>query len=54
MNMPIFFDDGGDNDKSLCEVKESVDFLASHFRVRLEAKGVAIPILQDEAEEAVK
>ena len=29
-----------DNDKLLCEVKESVDYLASHFRLPLEAKGV--------------
>ena len=46
--------DDDDNDKSLCEVKESVDYLASHFRLPLEAKGVVIATLQDEVEEAVE
>jgi len=46
--------DDDDDDKSLSEVKESVDFLASHFRVPLEAKGVVIATLQDEVEEAVE
>ena len=44
----------GDDDKSLSEVKESVDFIASHFRAPLEAKGVVIATLQDEIEEAVE
>jgi len=38
----INLSDDDDNDKSLYEVKESMDFLASHFSVPLEAKGVVI------------
>ncbi|XP_065918333.1 zinc finger protein 862-like [Dysidea avara] len=46
--------DDDDNDKSLCDVKESVDYLASHFRLPLDAKGVLIATLQDEIEDAVE
>ena len=34
-----------DDDQVLSEVKESVDYLASHFRIPLEAKGVVIASL---------
>ena len=43
-----------DDDQVLSEVKESVDYLASHFRIPLEAKGVVIASLQDEVEDAVE
>ena len=43
-----------DDDKALYEVKESVDYFASHFRIPLEAKGVVIAALQDEVEDAVE
>ena len=46
--------DDDDDDKSLCKVKESVDYLASHFRLPLEAKGIVIASLQDEVEDAVE
>ena len=47
-------DNDDDDDKALYEVKESVDYLASHFRIPLEAKGVVIAALQDEVEDAVE
>ena len=49
-------DETGDNsdDSSLAEVKESVDHLAAHFRLPLEAKGVSLATLQDEVEDAVE
>jgi len=31
-----------------------VDYLASHFRIPLEAKGVVVAALQDEVEDAVE
>ena len=37
-------DDDGD-DSSLVEIKESVDHIATHFRVPLEAKGVLLATL---------
>ena len=46
-------DDDGD-DSSLVEIKESVEHIATHFRVPLEAKGVSLATLQDEVEEAVE
>ena len=46
--------DDDDDDKSLCEVKESVDYLALHFRLPLEAKGIVIASLQDEVKDAVE
>ena len=43
-----------DSDCSLVEVKESVEYLAAHFRSPLEAKGVSVFTLQDEIEEIVE
>ena len=43
-----------DKDYSLAEVKESVEHIATHFRLPLEAKGVSLISLQDEIEEAVE
>lgn len=43
-----------DEDCSLAEVKESVEHIATHFRLPLEAKGVSLVSLQDEVEEAVE
>lgn len=42
------------SDSSLDEVKESVDYLATHFRLPLDAKGIALATLQDEAENVVE
>ena len=47
-------DDDDSSDSSLDEVKESVDYLATHFRLPLEAKGIALATLQDEAENVVE
>ena len=47
-------DDDTDEDCSLAEVKESVEHIAMHFRLPLEAKGVSLVSLQDEVEEAVE
>ena len=46
--------DGDCDDSSLVEVKASVEHIASHFRVPLEAKKVSLAALQDEIEEAVE
>ena len=43
-----------DSDCSLVEVKESVEYLAAHFRSPLEAKGLSLFTLQDEIEEIVE
>ena len=43
-----------DDDCSLAEIKESVEYIATHFRLPLEAKGVSLATLQDEIEEAVE
>lgn len=34
-------------DCSLADIKESVEYIATHFRVPLEAKGVSLTTLQD-------
>ena len=47
-------EDDVDQDCSLAEVKESVEHIATHFRLPLEAKGVLLDSLQDEVEEAVE
>lgn len=47
-------DDDDSSDSSLDDVKESVDYLATHFRLPLEAKGIALATLQDEAENVVE
>ena len=46
-------DDDGD-DCILVEIKESVEQIATHFRLPLEAKGVSLATLHDEVEEAVE
>ena len=43
-----------EDDFSLVQVKESVDRIAEHFRLPLEAKGVLLASLLDEVEEAVQ
>jgi len=43
-----------DDDQALSEVKKSADYLASHFRIQLEAKGVVISSLQDKVEDTVE
>jgi len=43
-----------DEDCSLAEVRESVEYIDAHFRLPLEAKWVSIVTLQDEVEEAVE
>ena len=43
-----------DDDCSLAEIKESVEYIATHFRLPLEVKGVSLATLQDEIEEAVE
>ena len=47
-------EDDIDEDCSLAEVKESVEHIAAHFRLPLEAKEVSFVTLQDEVEEAVE
>ena len=43
-----------DKDCSLAEIKASVEHIAAHFRLPLEAKGVSLSGLQDEIEETVE
>ena len=43
-----------DDDCSLAEIKESVEYIATHFRLPLEVKGVSLATLQDEIKEAVE
>ena len=47
-------EDDDSSDSSLDEVKESVDYLATHFRLPLEAKGITLASIQDEAENVVE
>lgn len=47
-------DEDDSSDSSLDEVKKSVDYLATLFRLPLEAKGIALATLQDEAENVVE
>ena len=47
-------EDDIDEDSSLAEVQESVQHIATHFRLPLEAKGVSLISLPDEVEEAVE
>ena len=47
-------DDDDSSDSSLDEVKKSVDYLATHFRLPLEAKGIALATLQCKAENVVE
>ena len=47
-------DDDLDEDSRLDEVKKSVEHIATHFRLPLEAKGVSLAALSDEIEEAVE
>ena len=42
------------DDCSLVEIKKSVEHIATHFRLPLEAKGVSLANLQDEVEEDVE
>jgi len=42
------------DDCSLVEIKKSVEHIATHFRLPLEAKGVSLATLQDEDEEAIE
>ena len=49
----LVMDDEGDEDCSLAEVKEAVEYISSHFRLPLEVKGVSFVAVQDEVEEVV-
>lgn len=46
----LVMDEEDDEDCSLAEVKEAVEYISTHFRLPLEAKGVSFPSLQDEVE----
>ena len=47
-------DDMEEEDDNLAEVKEAVEYITSHFREPLEAKGVVLAGIQDEIEEIVQ